>query len=228
MSPNGVITQSIVTAEVKLPNVFKEACDAHTFLSLASGSLYSVGQLCDDGCEAYFNNNICTITKMVSYFSAELAPPTSNSGSLTTSNHKMLCIMTNLQWNFFTSFGTTDNNQLVISARTVPCGQRSAPRTTSGRTYCFFPCNSILASNIQFLQCHWCGSSTLLTREHNIVPSQITSFLLQSNAQRSFGSGALRHSFYKTTRTLTNTATSYKKSRVNSIIQRRHQPPTLI
>ena len=63
MSPNGGITQSIVTAKVKLPHVSKEASDAHIFLSLESGSLYSVGQLCDDGCEAYFNKNICAITK---------------------------------------------------------------------------------------------------------------------------------------------------------------------
>ena len=61
MSPNGGITQSIATVEVKLPHVSKEARDAHIFLSLASGSLYSVGQLCEDGCDAYFNKNICTI-----------------------------------------------------------------------------------------------------------------------------------------------------------------------
>ena len=63
MYPNGGITQSIATAEVKLPHVSKEARDAHILSSLASGSLYSVGQLCDNGCEAYFNKNICTITK---------------------------------------------------------------------------------------------------------------------------------------------------------------------
>ena len=63
MSPNGGVTQSIATAEVKLPHVPKTARDAHIFLSLASGSLYSVGQLCDNGCEAYFNKTSCTITK---------------------------------------------------------------------------------------------------------------------------------------------------------------------
>ena len=63
MSPNGGVTQSIATAEVKIPNVSKIARDAHIFSSLASGSLYSVGQLCDDGCEAYFNKTSCTITK---------------------------------------------------------------------------------------------------------------------------------------------------------------------
>ena len=63
MSPNGGITQSIATAEVKLPHVSKEARDAHIFLSLSSGSLYSVGQLRDDGCEADFNKNIYTIKK---------------------------------------------------------------------------------------------------------------------------------------------------------------------
>ena len=63
MSPNGGIAQSITTAEVKIPHVSREARDAHIFLSLASGSLYSVGQLFDNGCEAYFNKNICAITK---------------------------------------------------------------------------------------------------------------------------------------------------------------------
>ena len=54
MSPNGGVTQSIATAEVKLPHVSKKSRDTHIFSPLASGSLYSVGQLCDDGCEAYF------------------------------------------------------------------------------------------------------------------------------------------------------------------------------
>ena len=63
MSPNGGITQSIATAKVKLPRISKEAHDTHIFLPLASGSLYSVGQLCDDGCEADFNKNIYTIKK---------------------------------------------------------------------------------------------------------------------------------------------------------------------
>ena len=63
MSPNGGVTQYIVTAKVKLPHVSKKARDTQIFSSLASGSLYFVGQLCDDGCEAYFDKNICTITK---------------------------------------------------------------------------------------------------------------------------------------------------------------------
>ena len=63
MSPNGGVTQSIATAEVKLPQVSKTACDAHILSSLASGSFYSVGQLYGDGCEAYFNKTSCTITK---------------------------------------------------------------------------------------------------------------------------------------------------------------------
>ena len=36
MSPNGGVTQSIATAEVKPPHVSKTARDAHIFLSLAS------------------------------------------------------------------------------------------------------------------------------------------------------------------------------------------------
>ena len=63
MSPNRGVTQSIATAKVKLPHVSKTAGDAHIFSSLDSGSVYSVGQLCDDDCEAYFNKSICTITK---------------------------------------------------------------------------------------------------------------------------------------------------------------------
>ena len=63
MSPNGGVTQSIATTKVKLPHVSKKARDAHILLSLASGYLYSVGKLCNDGSEAYFNKNMCTITK---------------------------------------------------------------------------------------------------------------------------------------------------------------------
>ena len=63
MSPNVGVTQSIVTAEVNPPHVSKTARGAHILSSLASGSLYSVGKLCDDRCEAYFNKTSCTITK---------------------------------------------------------------------------------------------------------------------------------------------------------------------
>ena len=63
MSPHGGVTQSIATAELKLPHISKKAREAHIFLSLASGSLYSVGQLCDDGCKAYFNKTSCIISK---------------------------------------------------------------------------------------------------------------------------------------------------------------------
>ena len=63
MPPNGGITQSTTTAKFNLPHVSKEARDTHIFSYLASGSLYSVGQLCKDGCEACFDKNICTITK---------------------------------------------------------------------------------------------------------------------------------------------------------------------
>ena len=52
LSPNRGITQSIATAKIKPPHVSKESRDAHILLSLASGSLYSVGQLCNNGCGA--------------------------------------------------------------------------------------------------------------------------------------------------------------------------------
>ena len=48
MAPNGGVTQYIATSEVKLPHVSKIARNAHIFSPLASGSLYYVGQLCDD------------------------------------------------------------------------------------------------------------------------------------------------------------------------------------
>ena len=63
MYPNGGVTQSIATAKVKLPHVSKTARNYHIFSSLASSSLYSARQLCDDGCESYFNKTSCTITK---------------------------------------------------------------------------------------------------------------------------------------------------------------------
>ena len=55
---------AFATANVNLPHVSnKRAYNAHIFSLLASGSLYSVGKLCDDSCEAYFNNTTCPITK---------------------------------------------------------------------------------------------------------------------------------------------------------------------
>ena len=65
MSPNEGVTQSIATTEVNLPRVSIKARDAHIFSSLAPGSLYSVGQLCDNVSEEYFNKTTCTITKKV-------------------------------------------------------------------------------------------------------------------------------------------------------------------
>ena len=63
MSPNRGVTQSLVTAKVNPPHVSKTARDAQIFSSLASSSLYSVGQLYDNGCKAYFNKTSCTINK---------------------------------------------------------------------------------------------------------------------------------------------------------------------
>ena len=62
MSPKAGISESIATAKVDLPHVSAEACEANIFSSLESGSLYSVGQLRDDGYEAYLDKDVCRIT----------------------------------------------------------------------------------------------------------------------------------------------------------------------
>ena len=58
MSPNGGVTQSIATAEVKLPHVSKTAREAHILSSLASGSLYSVITL-NVVNVAFFQETVC-------------------------------------------------------------------------------------------------------------------------------------------------------------------------
>ena len=94
MYPNGEVTQSIATAKVKLSQVFKTARDAHIFLSLASGSLNSVGQICDNGCTTYFNKTFSPSLRKANQRLVECAPPTANYGLLTTVNLQTPCIMT--------------------------------------------------------------------------------------------------------------------------------------
>ena len=49
------------TANLHLPNLPTTASEAHIFPTLASGSLISIGQLCDHGCTAHFSATDVTI-----------------------------------------------------------------------------------------------------------------------------------------------------------------------
>ena len=55
--PNKATMRSTHTASINIPGLPKHARIAHIFPQLASGSLLSVGQLCDEGCTATFNKN---------------------------------------------------------------------------------------------------------------------------------------------------------------------------
>jgi hypothetical protein len=53
--------RSTHTATLNLPNLPTGACEAHIFKELASGSLVSIGQLCDGGCIATFDRTTIKI-----------------------------------------------------------------------------------------------------------------------------------------------------------------------
>ena len=53
--PNGNIMTSTATAHLPLPNLLPRTTKSHAFTKLASGSLLSVGQICDNDCTAVFN-----------------------------------------------------------------------------------------------------------------------------------------------------------------------------
>ena len=55
--------QSTHTGELNFPDLPMDARLAHIFPSLASGSLLSIGQLADHGCEAHFTETHVYITK---------------------------------------------------------------------------------------------------------------------------------------------------------------------
>ena len=59
--PNGDIMQSISTASLPIPDLPATATKAHGFPHLASGSLLSVGQLCDHQCTAVFTSTKANI-----------------------------------------------------------------------------------------------------------------------------------------------------------------------
>ena len=60
--PNSATLKSTHTASLGITELSDKANMTHLFQSLASGSLISIGQLCDAGCEAYFNKNTVNIT----------------------------------------------------------------------------------------------------------------------------------------------------------------------
>ena len=71
--PNHGVMKSTHTAHLSLPFLPPEACKAHILPCLASGSLISIGQLCDYGCTATFTattvivshggNQVCSGTR---------------------------------------------------------------------------------------------------------------------------------------------------------------------
>ena len=60
LCPSGASIKSTHTAEFNFKN-FPPNQRVHVFPSLASGSLLSIGQLCDVGCHAYFHKNIVKV-----------------------------------------------------------------------------------------------------------------------------------------------------------------------
>ena len=60
--PDGSTLQSTHPASLHLPQLPANACQAHIFPHLASGSLISIGQLCNHGCKAVFDATTVTIT----------------------------------------------------------------------------------------------------------------------------------------------------------------------
>jgi hypothetical protein len=59
--PDGSTMSSTHVANLPLPHLSPIATKAHGFTHLASGSLLSIGQLCDAGCTAIFTNNEVTV-----------------------------------------------------------------------------------------------------------------------------------------------------------------------
>ena len=59
--PSGQKIRSSHTAELSLPGLPPTAIQCHIFPDLIAGSLLSIGQLCDHGCEATFSATTVTI-----------------------------------------------------------------------------------------------------------------------------------------------------------------------
>jgi hypothetical protein len=54
--PNGNVMTSTGTTNLPLPHLKAATTKSHAFPKLASGSLLSVGQICDNACTAIFNS----------------------------------------------------------------------------------------------------------------------------------------------------------------------------
>ena len=59
--PNGQHLYSSSIAQLNIPNVPANANEARVFTDLKSGNLLSIGQLCDNGCKAIFQQTKVTI-----------------------------------------------------------------------------------------------------------------------------------------------------------------------
>ena len=73
--PNGSIMKSIYTSKLPIPQLPLAATRAHGFQHLASGSLLSVGQLCDHDCSAIFDKDQVHIYKSAQVAILPRAPP---------------------------------------------------------------------------------------------------------------------------------------------------------
>ena len=61
--PSGASISSTHKAKLTLPNLPDGARQCHLFPGLATGSLMSIGQLCDNGCQALFTATTVKITR---------------------------------------------------------------------------------------------------------------------------------------------------------------------
>ena len=61
--PNSTTIKSTHQANINLPSLPTSATSVHLFPSLASGSLLSIGQLCDSGCSATFTKTDAIVTR---------------------------------------------------------------------------------------------------------------------------------------------------------------------
>ena len=82
--PNGATMESTHTTTLPIPSLPSQATTAHAFPTLASGSLLSVGKLCDQNCTAVFtkkqleihkNQNIKIITTQSPLLTGSRNPP---------------------------------------------------------------------------------------------------------------------------------------------------------
>jgi hypothetical protein len=82
MLPDGNFIMPSDTASLLIPSLPATVCDAHLFPALASGSLISIGQLCDHDCTAVFTAETVTINCHGKTVLAGLQPPMTRLWSL--------------------------------------------------------------------------------------------------------------------------------------------------